>query len=92
MSLKEVTDRLHQTILEHNHGFSNVPVRELSACPGDETNDWHLLWMIQQIQTAEDMSLTKCCRWIGFIQGVLVSKGYTTVEEEKEATRGMYND
>ena len=91
MSLKEVTDHLRKVIVQHNPALATT-ITPIVSKQGNETDDVHLLWMIQQIQTSENMSLTKCSRWIGFIQGVLVSKGYTTVEEEKEITRGMYND
>ena len=89
MSLKQVTDRLRQVILEHNHGFANVPIRELTPCPNDETNDWHLLWMINEIQTSETMGLLQCHRWLAFIQGVMVCKHYTTVAIEREETREL---
>ena len=91
MSLKEVTEHLRKVILQHNPALA-ATITPIVSKQGNETDDVHLLWMIQQIQTSENMSLTKCSRWIGFIQSVLVSKGYTTVEEGKEITRGMYND
>lgn len=58
---------------------------------GKETEDYHLLWMIQEIRHNFEQSDTKKHRWLGFIQGVLISKGYTTVALEREATRYILN-
>ena len=34
--------------------------------------------------------VTKLCRWLGFIQGVLIERGYTTVEAERDWTRPLF--
>lgn len=59
--------------------------------PGEETHPIHLIWMLQQIASDQTMSQTKRHRWLGYIQGILVSKGAFTVEEEREYTRPMFN-
>jgi hypothetical protein len=91
MSLKSVTDRYRSLILQFNPILAET-VTPLQPQPGNETSDLHLLWMIEEIQTSEEMGLTKSHRWLGFIQGVLVMKRYTTVADEREATRGAYNE
>lgn len=62
---------------------------ELLPREGDETSEFHLLWMLNEIFFNKEQSLTKKHRWIGYIQAILVSKGYTTVMEEREATRDI---
>jgi hypothetical protein len=34
--------------------------------------------------------IPKLCRWLGYIQGVLISKGMTTVEAERDWTRPYF--
>lgn len=44
----------------------------------------HLKWMCQQIiERVNEMSATKLHRWIGYIQGVMVVRGFTTVLQER---------
>ena len=89
MSIKQVLNHLRDVILQSNPELS-TSVIPIQRCEGDETNDIHLLWMINEIKTSEKMGLTKCHRWIGYVQGVLIMKGYTNVTEQKEATRDWY--
>lgn len=42
----------------------------------------HLLWMCDRVK-AGDMSITKSNRWIGYIQGVMITRGFSTVLEER---------
>lgn len=63
---------------------------EIKQIEGDETNPLHLLWMLQQIETNVNMSLTKRHRWLGYIQGILVSHGVFSVQEEREYTRPIF--
>jgi hypothetical protein len=62
---------------------------------GDTTNPEHLLWMCNYcIPRVRDDGLgfpvDKYSRWLGFIQGCLISQGYTTVESEKYRTLSWY--
>ena len=66
-------------------------VLEVKPLEGDETNDIHLLWMLHELTNNTEQSETKKHRWLGFIQGVLISKGYTTVSEERKITRDIFN-
>ena len=34
--------------------------------------------------------IPKMCRWLGYIQGVLVERGLTTVEAERDWTRPLF--
>lgn len=75
-----------QTCREYDHlledmGFS-IEVKE----PYTDFEDGdmnHIRWMLNEIPKMIDDSnkLEKLNRWIGFIQGVLWSKGYFTIED-----------
>jgi hypothetical protein len=60
----------------------------------DKVSVRHLRWMCGQIiehtgYVPQEWSVTKLHRWIGYIQGVMVAKGYTTVDKEREDYREM---
>lgn len=38
----------------------------------------------------EDMPICKLNRWLGYVQGVLIERGFTTVETERECTRALF--
>lgn len=58
---------------------------------GTLTNGNHLLWMLLQIYNNKLSSETKAHRWLGFIQGGLISLGLTTVLDERNFTRDIFN-
>lgn len=66
--------------------FLNTTSKELSEFP---TDDCHLAWMLEEI-VLEYMSETKANRWLGYVQGVLVCKGYLDVGKERERTRNIF--
>lgn len=50
--------------------------------------DEHLNYMIDNIiDNADSWDEGKLNRWIGFIQGVVVSTGYSTIDKEKDRVR-----
>lgn len=71
--------------IEDDENFRYVPDDE------DQTSDKHLLWMLYQIKFNVDQSLTKKHRWLGFIQGIMTSRGYINVNEERNLTRDILN-
>jgi hypothetical protein len=54
-----------------------LPVR------GDGVGKNHLRWMADQIANRKLDSETKACRWLGYLQGSLVTQGLSTLECEK---------
>jgi hypothetical protein len=38
----------------------------------------------------QELPVPKLCRWLGYIQGVLIERGYTTVEAERDWTRPLF--
>src|SRR5690606_8282211 len=57
--------------------------------PGLETAPVHLRWMLDQIPTLPPL---KAHRWLGFVQAALVVHGWTNVQIERNATRGLLGD
>lgn len=71
------------------------PVDHTKKEGGDPTHPEHLLWMcIHCCDKVRDdgrgMSVDKYSRWLGFIQGCLISRRLTTVEEERNRTRPWF--
>jgi len=53
-----------------------------------EVQENHMIWMVDQIQKGK-ITGEKAHRWIGFVQGVLVSRGVTSVDQEANRVRGI---
>ena len=51
----------------------------------------HLLWMLDQIENNKEQSITKKHRWLGFVQSVLCVYRCTTVDDERNFTRSIFN-
>lgn len=58
---------------------------------GDKTSPQHLLWMLGELESNNEQSLTKKHRWLGYIQAFVIAHGITTVDTERNATRGLLN-
>ena len=71
--------------------LARYPRAEPHCQPDYPTSAPHLLWMLNELQTSSTMSLTKKHRWLGYIQGILVSNGWITVQEERDLTRDIFN-
>lgn len=56
-------------------------------CSNDYLSDTHLAWMCTQLPELEE---GKANRWLGYIQGVMVSKGYIGVDTERDFTRPLF--
>lgn len=50
----------------------------------------HFIWMFQEEVLEQRLSLMKLNRWLGYIQGCLIERGYTTVEAERDWTRPLF--
>jgi hypothetical protein len=57
---------------------------------GDGLSLSHLRWMVSQMHRG--MSNNKVMRWLGWIQGVLVSTSNCTLLQMKELSRAAAND
>ena len=54
----------------------------------DPTHPNHLAWMLNELAMMEDRE--KAMRWLGFVQGVIISNGLTTVDAERDFTRPYF--
>lgn len=63
----------------------------------DPTSLPHILWMLNHLEKnikpdiGTGFSVDKFSRWLGFCQGILISKKLTTVEIERNITREWFN-
>lgn len=63
---------------------------------GDPTSLSHILWMCRELKTkirphtGNGFSVDKFSRWLGFIQGILIIRGLTTVQAERDITRSWF--
>lgn len=89
--MKEILKRYKQILKQEIAASGSHAIQLIEAMPGQETHDVHLLWMIREIKENKHQTLTKKHRWLGYIQGVMTSKGYITVAEERELTRDILN-
>lgn len=55
------------------------------------TSSGHLAWMLTELQTNGTQSLTKKHRWLGCVQGIMIAQGMITVNDERDATRSIFN-
>lgn len=82
----------------NNHltaAFAACDLREILAtktdtpnCP-DKTSETHLIWMLDQLIDLKVQG-EKAHRWLGFVQGIMVSRGYITVDAERDRTRVIF--
>lgn len=57
---------------------------------GLETSFAHLRWMLVEIPNLTDIG--KANRWLGYVQGILIANGLTTVEVERNFTRPYFQE
>lgn len=89
--MNEIIERYKQLLMQEMHSSGFYAILEIKPLEGDETNDIHLLWMLDEILINPSQSLTKKHRWLGYIQGIMTIKGYINVLEERELTRNIFN-
>ena len=77
---KDITDR-YLSMIDEEH--------ESSYQTQEYTTFSHLKWMLNEIASGE-MDDGKANRWLGFVQGVLVMRNLTTVDEERNFTRPYF--
>lgn len=58
---------------------------------GPQTSVVHLKWMLNEIADNPNQSLTKKHRWFGYVQGLLIVYGFTSVQRERDYTRHFFN-
>lgn len=64
----------------------------------DPTSLPHIHWMCLELRkkvvpnSGNGFSVDKFSRWLGFIQAILITKGLTTVNAERDVTRSWFTD
>lgn len=71
------------------------PINHTEREDGDPTHPEHLLWMCEHCaeRVRDDslgMNVSKYSRWLGYIQGCMISRGFTTVAQERDRTRNWF--
>ena len=89
MIAPEILDR-YRNLIKNNIKDTNLVI-SVEPQFNDELNDLHLLWMLNEIETNKEQTVTKKHRWLGYVQGILISKNYTTVADERNATRDLFD-
>mgnify|MGYP001224219861 CR=1 FL=1 len=59
------------------------------CAPEPGTGFGHLRWMLSEIGRV--MPTRKADRWLGFVQGIIIDRGFTTVTAERDFTRPFFN-
>ncbi len=91
------SSRLRPILDRYDTLLSRVTPQVLQE-PDPGTSPQHLRWMIHvlmgNIQPFDNGKLTplKMHRWLGFIQGTMISHGVLTVPQERELTRGLLTE
>ena len=60
---------------------------EIDSVDDDDCKLPHLIWMCKQVLMGQKWSVTKMHRWVGYVQGVLVTRKYSTVQMERDDYR-----
>ncbi|AXH72424.1 MAG: hypothetical protein [Caudoviricetes sp.] len=68
-----------------------TPLQDIEKDSLESTSNSHLISMCETIISNDSLSEDKISRWLGFIQGVIVMKGYTTVNTERDFSRPMFH-
>jgi hypothetical protein len=56
---------------------------------GTETS--HLIWLCRKGAEAEELPVDKLSRWLGFVQGVMSSRGLISMETERDLSRPLFH-
>jgi hypothetical protein len=86
MSINEVSLVLAQRYLLVLESNSMV---DLPAPDG--TSNAHLAWMCNVLLEQPNWPDDKFSRWLGFIQGVMASRGYISVNDERDFSRPLFH-
>lgn len=69
-----------------------TPIRDLDRhLNPQKTSNNHLMNMLSTILENDTLPEDKISRWIGFIQGVLIMKGYVSVSTEHNVARPLFH-
>lgn len=64
---------------------------ELSRRVGEDLTDRVIDLCALAVDKLDDLSEDKANRWLGFVQGVMISGGVLTIEAERDYTRPLFH-
>lgn len=79
---------IHQDIIKRYDDMLSAFTRGVECRPHPGTEPCHLRWMLREMREFTDPG--KAGRWLGFIQGILIERGITTVQVERDFTRPYF--
>lgn len=88
-------DKLNEVCSRYRRILSTAFVDEaLAKLPNGTVHHTttHLKFMLSEISDRDgNMSLTKRHRWLGYVQGTMILAGLITVQDERNATRNLFD-
>lgn len=85
--MEQVSD-IHEDILNRLDGI--LSQYALDYCKDSEgLFDSHLRWMLKEIKEGRIVG-SAAHRWLGYVQGMMVARRYTTLENERNLTRDYF--
>lgn len=91
---KEEVYSIRDATRELAYRYVNIlsPIRDLDRhLDSQQTSNKHLLKMLITILEDNTLPEDKISRWMGFIQGVMIMKGYVSVSTERDAARPLFH-
>ncbi|RVL37967.1 hypothetical protein [Sinorhizobium meliloti] len=80
---------IHEDILNRYDGMLAEITSKVECCDVPGTDACHLRWMLANIKSG--FAGEKSHRWLGFVQGVMIARGITTVQAERDFTRPYFS-
>lgn len=87
----------YKTLITHGSFYPDILRRYASILNcnnyrqnlSDPCSNEHLMWMLVELDRKEMHEMTKH-RWLGYVQGVMISRNLTTLDIERDLTRGYF--
>ena len=84
---------LEQTITGLKAQFPTFDQEYAQGFEGGDTRFEHLHWMLDTcLANLAEWPVDKTSRWIGYVQGVLTTRGTITTEDERNRTRPFFHE
>lgn len=88
LTISETHGVIHHDIINRYDGMLSVFTQIVECRQQPGTEPCHLRWMLRELSSFTDAG--KAGRWLGFVQGLLIERGLTTVQTERDFTRPYF--
>lgn len=88
LTIRGAASVIHPDIIKRYDDMLAVLTKKAECCPQPGTEPAHLRWMLREMSGFRDAG--KVGRWLGFVQGLLIERGLTTVQVERDFTRPYF--